>query len=435
MIDRKNMSPFADKKLESLDIVFENCEVYTVPADGIHRMSIGQISSSLIVHVNGLSKWTEPGELSDGFYTDYISLMLNEKGMNTDSYWKEMFDDCQLLKDRIKGQDITHFDLNFTDNTHLYIGVPWENGNSEWENKYQHNDVKEKFAFIDIAKDIDEKEFEEENNNLYNYETSEPDTDLKIKFSQPVEEDVDIVHIDEEDDETFGEEVPNYVLAAFGQIDDELSRIMWNINQEKFNSPFGNTGNKFKNDVFEVEAYNWNEDYDQKYNFKWGDYKVKWYKYSGRDPEANRFISPDECAQMLDECLESIIKMDIEEDDLFPEEEHYCVQCGDETNYKELKNGKWACEKCLNNLGKEQSLLKEEVENSLFEFGFDDYEDVTSCIDQFISILKYAKHNTTIKTLDHLINGLEAININIKLENDLLDEETTKKIKEELEKW
>lgn len=436
-MDRKSISPFADKKLESLDVVFENCEVYTVPADGIHRMSVGEISSSLTVHVNGLSKWEEPGALSDWFYTDYISLMLNEKGMNTHSCWEEMFNDCQLLKDRIKGQDITHFDLNFTDNTHLYIGVPWEDGASEWENKYQYTDVKEKFAFIDISKDINEEEFKQENNDLYDFETFEPEIDFSESIKNGNFDNIEILHIeDDEEDESFGEEVPNYVQAAFRQIDEELSRVMWNINQEEFDSPFDNTGNKFKNDVFEVEAYSWDEEYDQKYNFKWGDYKVRWYKHSRRDPEANRFISPEECAQMLDECLESIIKMDIDEDDLFPEEDiHYCCQCGKETNYKELQNEKWACENCLNNLGKEQFKLKEELENSLFEFGFDNYEDVTNCIDQFIDVLKYAKHNTTIETLEHLIKGLEAININIKLENGLLDDETTKKIAETLKNW
>ena len=345
-----------------------------------------------------------------------------------------MFNDCQLLKDRIKGQDITHFDLNFTDNTHLYIGVPWEDGASEWENKYQHTDVKEKFAFIDISKDINEEEFKQENNDLYDFETFEP----KIDFSESIKngnfDNIEILTIDDEDEESFGEEVPNYVQAAFRQIDEELSRVMWNINQEEFDSPFDNTGNEFKNDVFEVEAYSWDEEYDQKYNFKWRDYKVRWYKHSRRDPEANRFISPEECAQMLDECLESIIKMDIDEDDLFPEV-HHCCQCGKETNYKELQNEKWACEDCLNNLGKEQFKLKEELENSLFDFGFDNYEDVTNCIDQFIDVLKYAKHNTTIETLEHLITGLEAININIKLENGLLDDETAKKIAETLKNW
>ena len=52
---------------------------------------------------------------------------------------------------------------------------------------------------------------------------------------------------------------PNWITALLGAIDYELTRIMWNINQKDFASPFGNTGNKFKNDTFEVIAYDWNE--------------------------------------------------------------------------------------------------------------------------------------------------------------------------------
>ena len=53
---------------------------------------------------------------------------------------------------------------------------------------------------------------------------------------------------------------------------------------------------------------------------------------------------------MLNECLESIRSMDIDEDDLFTSQEkkHYCLHCGEPTEFKELQNGKWACEKCLN---------------------------------------------------------------------------------------
>ena len=102
---------------------------------------------------------------------------------------------------------------------------------------------------------------------------------------------------------------------------------------------------------------------------------------------------------------------------------HFCCQCGEEAT-KELNNGNYACDNCLNNLGKEQQELKEEIENSLFDFGFDNYEDVTNCIDIFIDFIKYAKAWSTIKNLDHLDKSLEAINLSIKMENGLLDKET-----------
>lgn len=72
--------------------------------------------------------------------------------------------------------------------------------------------------------------------------------------------------------------------------------------------PFGNTGAKFKNDVFEVEAYSWNEKYEQPFNFKWKDFEVSWYKYFARGASQNRFMDFDECKKMLKECLESLLK-------------------------------------------------------------------------------------------------------------------------------
>ena len=85
---------------------------------------------------------------------------------------------------------------------------------------------------------------------------------------------------------------------------------MQNTTQKQYHSPFGNTGNKFKNDVFEVEAYSWNDDVEQPYNFKWKDYEVSWYKYLGRGCTINKEMTPDTGAKMLDECLKSIRKME-----------------------------------------------------------------------------------------------------------------------------
>ena len=225
-------------------------------------------------------------------------------------------------------------------------------------------------------------------------------------------------------------------------IRDELDRVMWNIHQQEYANPFNNEGTSFHCGDFDVQSYDWDLDAQDKlqdYNFKWNDYKIRWYKYMGRDMEANRYLSPDECSKMLDECLEAVRRLDIDENDLFDElcdsyDVHFCCQCGEEAN-KELLNGKYACENCLNSLQKEQKLLKEELEDSLYDFGFDKSEDLVGCIDTFVDFLKFAKSNSTIKNLDHLIKSLEAININIKLENDLLDEETATKIKEFAKNW
>jgi len=71
-------------------------------------------------------------------------------------------------------------------------------------------------------------------------------------------------------------------------------------------NPFENTGHKYKGKCFEVEAYSWDDD-DQKYNFKWRDIEVSWYKYLCRGMEVNREVSEDEIKNMLLEIIKEII--------------------------------------------------------------------------------------------------------------------------------
>jgi hypothetical protein len=110
-------------------------------------------------------------------------------------------------------------------------------------------------------------------------------------------------------------EVPRIMLAAFDMISYELERAMWNIHQKSYDSPFSNTGNEFKNDVFHAVAYSWGDD-EQPYNFAWRDLKISWYKWSGRGCSSNIPVTPDLAAQCLDECVASIHKMEDEHDRL-----------------------------------------------------------------------------------------------------------------------
>lgn len=98
--------------------------------------------------------------------------------------------------------------------------------------------------------------------------------------------------------------VSNIVDAALCRIRDELDRVMWNVNQKEYDSPFGNTGNSFKCETFEVAAYSWGDD-EQPYNFKWRHIEISWYKYLGRGMSSNVEISPDIASEMLDDCLKA----------------------------------------------------------------------------------------------------------------------------------
>ena len=114
---------------------------------------------------------------------------------------------------------------------------------------------------------------------------------------------------------------PQYLIAAFIMIDEELDRVMWNIHQKEYASPFDNTGASYRNNVFEIEAYSWDEDYGQPYNFKWKDLEINWYKHMQRGTNMNRETTPKEVAEMLDECISSLLEYEKEKcPDLYEEE-------------------------------------------------------------------------------------------------------------------
>jgi hypothetical protein len=101
------------------------------------------------------------------------------------------------------------------------------------------------------------------------------------------------------------------IEAVLRQIENELSRVMWNNNQKEYISPFSNTGERYKNDVFEVRAYDWSDNPEVEWNFKYKDIEISWYKFCGRDMKWNRQIKLMELQQMLIDCLESILKEEV----------------------------------------------------------------------------------------------------------------------------
>ena len=76
---KMNNLNFLDREIEKVDIVFENCEVYEVPADCIYRMTIDNIKFQTVLHFNGLSEFTKPGETSNFTSCEYASIIINKK--------------------------------------------------------------------------------------------------------------------------------------------------------------------------------------------------------------------------------------------------------------------------------------------------------------------------------------------------------------------
>lgn len=104
----------------------------------------------------------------------------------------------------------------------------------------------------------------------------------------------------------------DYIVALLRNLDDELCRVMWNKNQEEYESPFQNTGNSFIGKNFEVHAYSWDDESDQTYNFKCGNIEISWYKYLGRGTTINGNYSKDEIISMYNACLKEIREIDDE---------------------------------------------------------------------------------------------------------------------------
>jgi len=105
---------------------------------------------------------------------------------------------------------------------------------------------------------------------------------------------------------------PDYVVALLSDINRKLKIVAWNVDHKDFDSPFENTGNRWANDVFEVQAYSWNDDEEQQYNFKCGDIEISWYKYLGRDTTINNEYSEKEIIKMYNKCMKSLNKIDKE---------------------------------------------------------------------------------------------------------------------------
>ena len=109
-------------------------------------------------------------------------------------------------------------------------------------------------------------------------------------------------------------EVPVIWEAALSHLDAELRRVMWNIHQKEYASPFSNTGASFEGcKEFSVFAYSWDFDSTQEFNFKWRNVEISWYKYLGRSMSANMPLTADLSSEMLEECVTAVLRYELEQ--------------------------------------------------------------------------------------------------------------------------
>jgi len=103
-------------------------------------------------------------------------------------------------------------------------------------------------------------------------------------------------------------ECPDFVEAGLIYLELEMERV-WSNFELQFVSPFRNTGARFKNSVFEVNAYDWSEKSDAP-NFRIDDFEIYWYKYMGRGMYMNKDIDANMFFAYIDRCVQSIRDME-----------------------------------------------------------------------------------------------------------------------------
>jgi hypothetical protein len=103
-------------------------------------------------------------------------------------------------------------------------------------------------------------------------------------------------------------ECPEWIVALLEKIENKLDIVMHNKYGKEYDSPFRNSGNSYKNKVFEVQAYSWDDEVHQEYNFKCGDVEISWYKYLCRDTTINDNYEEKYIIEIFNKCIESLNK-------------------------------------------------------------------------------------------------------------------------------
>lgn len=122
------------KKLKKLELIFENCDIYTLDPSMIEKLSIRGISDGIDINCY---QYTH-GETQETKTCSSLVLSINEKGSNSsNSYFNTIFKERkQCLGDRIFENDITSIKLHFTNGETRQIYIPW-NGDNDFSNAYQ----------------------------------------------------------------------------------------------------------------------------------------------------------------------------------------------------------------------------------------------------------------------------------------------------------
>lgn len=94
-----------------------------------------------------------------------------------------------------------------------------------------------------------------------------------------------------------------YMLDKMMPIERMVNQILWaSIMYAPYQGAY-----EFENNTFIIHPYSWNEDSDNDWNFyhKPSGFKLRWYKYPLRSPEANMGITHEQFYAILQDCMNS----------------------------------------------------------------------------------------------------------------------------------
>ena len=119
-----------NKKIEKLEIIFENNESYTLNFDEIENCLLYNLHRNIQINENG-----KDGGVYDFTDCDEVIIYINQKGLKSNT---SSLDGTLTLEERVSYKDITHLALHYDNDTSEYVSVYWPI-NSEKENSSQNN--------------------------------------------------------------------------------------------------------------------------------------------------------------------------------------------------------------------------------------------------------------------------------------------------------
>lgn len=137
-------------KIKELNLVFENCEVASIPVEYINYLTIRVQEKVLTLH-----NYLESNTISE-YETCKILIELDLKYLKSSySFMGDYKNDRENLLERIKYNDITQIEI-VEENKSKTFYVVWEDGETEFDNKLQKYFEYDNALIVDIGGISDE---------------------------------------------------------------------------------------------------------------------------------------------------------------------------------------------------------------------------------------------------------------------------------------